>query len=225
MASIRNLRIPLLLLTALTLQLSCVNKTAPPHTANEVNATASSLDDYLRTDFQPADGFDFPFGNADGRGPYQDLATGKQHSGWYVATNFAETYDLGIHPGEDWNGNGGGNTDLGQNVFAVANGRVVSAAHHGRLWGNVIVIEHLVYENHGKRKVRSVYAHLNEIKVVAGAAVERRQLIGTIGQDPDKLFNAHLHLELRWDESLEPTYWPKGRGLGKRTLRRTIRVY
>ncbi len=123
------------------------------------------LDDYLITNITPADGFDFPVGNVDGTGNYQDLATGKQHTGWYVATSFAESYDLGIHPGEDWNGNGGGNTDLGQNVYSVANGRIISAAHYGRLWGNVIVIEHLFYENHYKRKIRSVYAHLNEIKI------------------------------------------------------------
>jgi len=31
--------------------------------------------------------------------------------------------------------------------------------------------------------------------------VKRRQPIAAIGQDPDKTFNAHLHLELRWEWS------------------------
>ncbi len=169
---------------------------------------AHSLDDYLKTEFPPADGFDFPFGRGDGSGAYEDRVTGKKFDGWYVATHFAETYSLGIHPGEDWNGSGGGNTDLGQDVFAVANGRVVFADHCGRLWGNVIVVEHVFYENHQKKKIRSLYAHLQTIKIRAGDVLRRRQLIATVGQDPDKLFDAHLHLELRWDESLGPTYWP-----------------
>jgi len=58
----------------------------------------------------------------------------------------------------------------------------------------------------------SLYAHLNEIKVKEGAVVQRRQVIATIGQDPDKLFAAHLHLERRWDDSLSPTYWPSSNG-------------
>ena len=166
----------------------------------------------MNAEAAPADGFDFPFGNPDGKGSYIDRATGRNHNGWYVATRFAESYSLGIHPGEDWNGAGGGNTDLGQDVYAVANGQVVFAAHCGRLWGNVIIIEHTYYENHVKRKIRSLYAHLNEIKVQNGEKLQRRQIIATIGQDPEKLFNAHLHLEFRLDETLPPTYWPSSAG-------------
>jgi murein DD-endopeptidase MepM/ murein hydrolase activator NlpD len=204
--------LPLVLLF-LSLTVSCTSSSRRGSTparalGNEARVTANVFDDYLKSDPQPADGFDFPFGRGDGGGSYEDRATGKTYDGWYVATHFGETYSLGIHPGEDWNGTGGGNTDLGQEVFAVANGRAVFAGNCGRLWGNVIVIEHVFYENHEKRKIRSVYAHLQKINIRAGQAVRRRQLIATIGQDPEKLFNAHLHLELRWDDSLEPTYWP-----------------
>lgn len=166
----------------------------------------------MRADFQPADGFDFPIGNKDGKGSYRDQATGKTYDGWYVATNFADTYSLGIHTGEDWNGNGGGNTDLGQEVYAVGNGRVAAAAAYGQPWGNVIVIDHLFYENNERKNIRSVYAHLQSIKVRVGQEVKRRQLIGTVGQDPNQTFGAHLHLELRWDHSLSPTYWPSSNG-------------
>jgi murein DD-endopeptidase MepM/ murein hydrolase activator NlpD len=200
-----------LLISCLSLAACSRSTTRNPTTnqaANPGSATGNVFDDYLKTDFTTADGFDFPFGRGDGGGSYEDKATGKRYDGWYVATHFAETYSLGIHPGEDWNGNGGGNSDLGQDVFAVANGRAVFAANCGRLWGNVIVIEHVFYENHQKKKIRSLYAHLQTIKIRVGQVIRKRQLIATIGQDPEKLFQAHLHLELRWDESLEPTYWP-----------------
>jgi murein DD-endopeptidase MepM/ murein hydrolase activator NlpD len=179
--------------------------------ADPVMAATEAKDDlesYLDAPFPPADGFDFPFGDGDGGGSYTDLETGRKHSGWYVATHFAEKYSLGIHPGEDWNGEGGGNTDYGQPVRSVASGRVVSARNHGKLWGNVIVIEHLFYENNLRRTVHSVYAHLSAIDVKPGAKVGRRTRIGAIGRDPDGLYSAHLHLEIRSDTSLDPTYWP-----------------
>ena len=84
------------------------------------NSTGNSFDDFLQTDISPADGFDFPCGDADGKGAYTDKATGKAHNGWYVATKFGEKYSLGNHPAEDWNGNGCGSADLGQPVYAVA---------------------------------------------------------------------------------------------------------
>ncbi len=175
-------------------------------------STGNPFDDFLQTGIPPTDGFDFPFGDADGKGSYTDKATGKMHNGWYVAIKFGEKYALGIQPGEDWNGNGGGNTDLGQPVFAVANGRVVFAEPCGQPWGNVVVIEHIFYENHQQWRIRSLYAHLQTIQIKRGEAVKRRQQIATIGQDPNKTFGAHLHLELRWDESLAPTYWPSSNG-------------
>jgi murein DD-endopeptidase MepM/ murein hydrolase activator NlpD len=202
----KSLLLPIL---CLSLALSCsrsVSRSNAP--GGSPGNSTNALDDYLKSDFPPADGFDFPFGDGNGGGTYVDKSTGKRYDGWYIATHFAENYSLGIHPGEDWNGTGGGNTDLGQDVYAVANGRVVFAANCGKLWGNVIVIEHVFYENHEKKKIRSLYAHLHEIKIAEGKLVRRRQLIASVGQDPEKLFNAHLHLELRWDASLGPTYWP-----------------
>ncbi|HEV7682166.1 MAG TPA: peptidoglycan DD-metalloendopeptidase family protein [Pyrinomonadaceae bacterium] len=209
-AAVNSLNSKYLLLIVLLLSsvASCSKPTAGTNSPGSATTPTNVFDEYLRADFPPADGFDFPFGDGNGGGSYSDKATGKRYDGWYIATHFAENYSLGIHTGEDWNGNGGGNTDLGQDVFAVANGRVVFAENYGRLWGNVIVIEHVFYENHEKKKIRSLYAHLQAIKVREGERVRRRQLIATVGQDPDKLFQAHLHLELRWDESLAPTYWP-----------------
>lgn len=195
-----------------TLFLSCTKPTNPPTSNTTARTFQNSFDAYIDQEIPPADGFDFSVGDANGQGSYVDLATGTRYTGWNVATNFNESYSLGIHTGEDWNGNGGGNTDLGQDVHAVANGLVTFAQDCGRLWGNVVMIEHRFYENHEVRKIISLYAHLNEIKVSAGDKVKRRQVIGTIGRDPDKTFLAHLHLELRWDDSLAPTYWPSSNG-------------
>jgi murein DD-endopeptidase MepM/ murein hydrolase activator NlpD len=193
---------------------ACQSRNAPAYSpSNPANPESSNpFDRFLNPPLAPADGFDFPFGDPDGKGAYTDQATGKQYNGWYIATKFGEPYNLGLHPGEDWNGNGGGNTDLGQPVYAVANGRVIVAENFGQPWGNVVIIEHVFYENHQQRRLRSLYAHLQTIKVRRGAALERRQQLGTIGQDPERTFGAHLHLELRWDETLAPTYWPSSHG-------------
>jgi len=194
----------------------------PKNESSPTTTTSTSqnpFDNFLRAEVAPADGFDFPVGDPDGKGPYTDKATGKTHNGWRVATRFAEKYSMGIHTGEDWNGVGGGDTDLGQDVFAVANGRVVFAENCGRLWGNVVIVEHDFYENHERRRIRSLYAHLQAIKIRSGEEVKRRQRIATVGQDPDKTFNAHLHLELRWDETLAPTYWPSSDGKDEKWMR------
>ena len=194
--------------------LACARK--PPAPSSPVpaspRAATNAFDQYLKTDFEPADGFDFAVGDRDGKGGYHDKATGRGYSGWYVATHFADNYSYGIHTGEDWTGNGPPASDLGQDVHAVANGKVAFAGFCGRLWGNVVMIDHIFYENHEKKQIRSVYAHLHEFKVDAGQIVHRRDVIGTVGQDPDKLFAPHLHLELRWDQSLGPTYWPSSNG-------------
>lgn len=174
---------------------------------------------YLRADIPVADGFDFPVGDADGRGSYVDASTGRSHDGWYVATAFGEEYSLGIHPGEDWNGTGGSNTDQGQPVHAVAAGRVTYAAASGPLWGNIAIVRHLFFENHERREIHSVYVHLAGLHVRAGQDVRRRQLIGTIGRDPDGRYTAHLHLELRRDGTLAPTYWPSSNGMDQDWVR------
>ena len=173
---------------------------------------STRFDEYLRTDFPPSDGFDFAVGDRDGKGPYDEKVTGKRYSGWYVATRFGDNYSYGIHTGEDWSGNGPPASDLGQDVHAIANGRVAFAEFCGRLWGNVVMVDHVFFENNEKKRIRSVYAHLNEIKVRAGELVNKRQVVATVGQDPDKLFAPHLHLELRWDDSLSATYWPSSNG-------------
>ena len=37
-------------------------------------------------------------------------------------------------------------------------------------------------------------------------------MIGAIGKDPDGAYPAHLHLEIRSDLTVGPTYWPSDHG-------------
>lgn len=121
------------------------------------------------------DGFDLPVGAPDGLGYYD-----------------AQRFGANQHLGEDWNGNRGGDSDLGDPVAAIAHGRVTFAGDVGGGWGNVVRVVHRTRDV----DVESLYAHLDAIAVAAGAAVQRGQVIGTIGTAGGQ-YVAHLHLELR----------------------------
>lgn len=128
-----------------------------------------------------ADGFDFPVGkpNADG---------------YYRARGF---YPNG-HLGEDWNGRGGGNTDLGDPVYSIAHGVVVYSADYRAGWGNVIIVRHAYREKNGRIYfIDSQYGHLQKRLVRAGQKVKRGEKIGTIGRGPRNMYYAHLHFEIR----------------------------
>ncbi|MHB9023956.1 MAG: peptidoglycan DD-metalloendopeptidase family protein, partial [Armatimonadota bacterium] len=131
------------------------------------------------------DGFDYPVGKPNA-------------SGYYNAQDFG----VNNHLGEDWNGNGGGDTDLGDPVYATANGEVVVSSDFGGPdgWGNVVMIQHDSPE--GIRT--SMYAHMNSRSVNTGNIVSRGQQIGTIGKTggPWGAANsAHLHFEIRLSAS------------------------
>jgi murein DD-endopeptidase MepM/ murein hydrolase activator NlpD len=124
-----------------------------------------------------ADGFDFPVGAPDG-------------DGYYDAQPFG---GASAHLGADWNGAGGGDSDLGDPVRAVADGRVLEAADHGGGWGNVVRVAHRIGDSD---IVESLYAHLDRIDVRVGERVTRGQELGTIGTAHGH-YRAHLHFELR----------------------------
>lgn len=156
-----------------------------------------------------ADGFDYPVGNKDGKGKYTSITDSKTYDSWYISIGTGESYSLGIHTGEDWNGTGGGNTDLGQPVFSTASGKVIAAADYYSPWGNTILIEHVYLENGKPCKVFSLYAHLDEIFINKEDTVKRRQKIGAIGTGGGA-YIAHLHFEIRKQlmEDYPVDYWP-----------------
>jgi murein DD-endopeptidase MepM/ murein hydrolase activator NlpD len=126
-----------------------------------------------------ADGFDLPVGKPDGRGYYK--ARGMRPHG---------------HLGEDWDGLGGGDTDLGDPVYVIGDGIVVFARDCHQGWGNVVIVRHAFREGLGTRYVDSLYGHLDKILVKRGQGVRRGQQIATIG-NAHGLYDAHLHLEVR----------------------------
>lgn len=100
------------------------------------------------------------------------------------------------HLGEDWNGLGGGNSDLGDPVYSVAHGMVVFAKNAGGGWGNVVIVRHVYLENGRPEMVDSLYAHLERVTVREGQQVLRGDQVGTIGTN-NGMYAAHLHFEMR----------------------------
>lgn len=150
-----------------------------------------------------SDGFDFPVGKPDGVGYIHGLPT--DNNGWDFLENEGTAINPIIHPGEDWNGDGGGDTDLGDAVYAISNGHIVAAEDYGSRWGNIVLIEHRLHDG---TSVWSNYAHLQDI-IVSSGDVSRGQQIGTIGKGYNNEYNAHLHFEIR-KNYLSPKNWPSG---------------
>lgn len=135
-----------------------------------------------------ADGFDLPVGV---RGNTE---------GYYVFRGYAPN----AHQGEDWNGNGGGNTDLGDPVRAAADGVVVYSEDYRRSWGNLVIIRHAYRGPDGSiQTVDSVYAHLDQRSVRLYQMVKRGQIVGTIGT-AHGIYPAHLHFEMRKNIQIGP---------------------
>jgi hypothetical protein len=127
-----------------------------------------------------ADGFQCPVGpNGSGEGYY-----------------IARSYMANGHLGDDWNGVKGGDTDLGDPVYATAHGLVVFAKNYHVGWGNVVIIRHAYYEGLSLKYVDSLYGHLLDFTVKEGQQVRRGQLIGRIGNN-NGMYDAHLHFEMR----------------------------
>lgn len=157
--------------------------------------------------------FDFPLGNENGAMAYN-----------------AQHFTDAKHLGDDLNGIGGENSDLGDPIYAIADGRVLLTREGGPGWGNVIIILHAYVENgaggsgarstgkparvgelggetiNGERKyVQSYYGHVQDMLVHPGEIVKRGQQIATVGTANGRYF-AHLHLEMR--EFLTPFIGP-----------------
>src|SRR5258707_34440 len=72
-----------------------------------------------------------------------DLPVGKNGLSYYVARGVRPNG----HLGEDWNGVGGGDTDLGDPIYSTADGIVTFAQDYRLGWGNVVIIRSAYLEN------------------------------------------------------------------------------
>ncbi len=143
------------------------------------------------SDLPLADGFDYPVGPPDAQGYYD-----------------AQPFGVNAHLGSDWNGTGGGDSDLGDPIFAIADGEVTLVRDVGGGWGKLVRIAHRYDDQGAVDTVESLYAHLDEHRVAAGDRVSRGDRIGTMGNAGGR-YPAHLHFELRSHPQL-----PLGRGYG-----------
>ena len=123
--------------------------------------------------------FDFPIGSENGAFAYN-----------------AQRFTENRHLGDDLNGIGGENSDLGDPVFAVADGEVIFAGEAGPGWGNVIIVLHAHEENGARKFVQSYYGHVETILVAPKQKVHRGEQIATIGTAGGRYW-AHLHFEMR----------------------------
>ena len=98
----------------------------------------------------------------------------------------------GHHSGDDINGIGGMNTDLGDPVYAIGSGLVIYRGEPSPGWGNMAILAHRTRS--GDIKL-SMYAHLQKIYAAYGDTVPRGDTIGTVGTAHLR-YPAHLHLEV-----------------------------
>lgn len=133
-----------------------------------------------------------------------DQPMGSEHG---ALTYNAQPFRLNRHLGDDLNGIGGLNSDLGDSVFAAGLGRVVYAGTPAPSWGKMIILAHRVPDQETPEKIhviQTVYAHLDELHVKPEQLVQRGEKIGTVG-NAEGQYLAHLHFEIREGPYINPS--------------------
>lgn len=118
----------------------------------------------------------------------------------------AQPFQITRHLGDDLNGIGGWNSDLGDPVYASATGKVIYAGWPSDGWGHMVVLAHRVPDEtmpEGWKVCQAVYAHLDKILVKHGELVPCGAQLGTVGTAGGK-YLAHLHFEVRESHSVYP---------------------
>lgn len=124
-----------------------------------------------------------------------DMPMGSEHG---AMTYNAQPFRITRHLGDDLNGIGGMNSDLGDPVFAAATGKVVYRGIPGPGWGKMVILAHRVRDPQtgAVEVVQSLYAHLDSMLVEPDQIVQRGTQIATVGTAFGK-YLAHLHFEIR----------------------------
>lgn len=122
---------------------------------------------------------------------------------WYDAQPFGTPTSYGFHEGPDYNLKTGGNSDLGQPLYAVADGKIVyyhNSSHPTKNFGRHMVLE--CETSRGKRWYH--YAHCQEITATI-KTVKEGDIIGKVGISGTTV--AHLHFAVY---KVDPSTLPQG---------------
>lgn len=106
---------------------------------------------------------------------------------------FGAKVSYGYHSGADINGNGGGNTDTGTPLKAIASGIITSVVYQYSGYGNHL---HLQFKTTDGRTYYAHYCHCQTIYVKAGQTVAEGDLLATLGNTGNSTY-AHLHFEIK----------------------------
>lgn len=111
------------------------------------------------------------------------------HAGY----DFGDKTSYGFHDGKDINDNGGGNSDLGKPLFAVANGTIVGLHTHT---GANNFGKHFFLQIDGPWGTRFVhYGHCRDLFVKQGQKVNEGDKIATVGNSGT--IYAHCHFAIK----------------------------
>jgi murein DD-endopeptidase MepM/ murein hydrolase activator NlpD len=105
---------------------------------------------------------------------------------YIVSSEFGERWGK-MHKGMDMA------ADVGEPIFAIADGEVIYAGDGLRGYGNVVILRH-------DRKTSSIYAHNSELKVKQGDQVKQGTLIALLGSTGHST-GPHVHFEIRDGDS------------------------
>lgn len=124
------------------------------------------------------------------------------YENWYIAQDFGAKTDYGYHEGIDLNLKSGGNTDLGQEIRAIANGTITH--RHYTTHPNTGFGRHLIYRIDGEWGSRWIHqAHMLDTDFLMGPhdSISEGVLLGRVGKSGTTL--AHLHFAIM---KFLPTY-------------------
>ena len=110
---------------------------------------------------------------------------------------------LEFHPGIDYKAN------LGDNIYAVDDGKVVVAKNDADGYGRYVVLEHSNY--------CTLYAHLKALEVTVGQSIKAGQIIGHVGLT-GMTTGPHLHFEIRDCPCSDKNFWLKSYLKGRHVM-------